>query len=511
MSEEVRHVRGTATPPPTSAEVGSTAWGWTRVLGILMARAYRAMLLTLVAISVIPMLWGWGTFLVRSGSMEPGISVGDIALTQDIGTESKLPVGRVMLFENPAKDDGELLLHRVVERRDDGLFTTAGDANDLTDSTPVAREAFTRQAVLLVPYVGKPVHWPQTGDFLRLFGWLVLTMGAFRLASRRLVDDDLDEIEDDADDETGSGADVVRLPPLLPRRSPGRHASPSRAPGVARGAAVGAVVVTALAVTAGSIPTASAAFTARTRDSGNSFTVAPGLLQTYPAAVKADGPEFLWLLDATGGVVASDWSGNNRLGTYYGIDAYGQPGALPNNPGSSVLLGGGSDRIVEDGNARWAPSSFTAELWLKTTDTGKLIGFENSRDTTSSRYDRTLHLDPNGRLVYGAWDPYAIQVVRSTKAYNDGAWHHVAVSVSTQSVLGVPFQSTARIYADGVKVAEGGVTLPEGYLGWWRVGYGSMPTGTGFPTPSIAMNVDAVAVYNQALSQDDIVDHWNKR
>jgi signal peptidase I len=459
----------------------------------------------------VPLLWGWGAFVVRSGSMEPGISVGDIALTQDIGTDSKLPVGRVMLFENPAKDDGELLLHRVVERRDDGTFTTAGDANELTDSTPVSRTAFTRQAVLLVPHIGKPVFWLQSGDFLRLFGWLALTMGAFRLASRKLIDDVDTDDADDTDD-TDAGATVIRLPALVPGPRVGRHAAAhGRAGGVARSAAVGAVVVTALAITAGSVPSASATFTARSRNSASSFTVAGALTQPYVAAVQGDDPQFFWLLDAKSGTVASDFSGNNRAGTYFGVDAYGLPGALPNNPGTAVRLGGGSDRIVEDGPARWAPSSFTAELWFKTTDTGKLIGFESSREATSSRFDRTLHLDTSGRLVYGAWDTDGTMPVRSTRSYADGAWHHVAVSVASQTVLGVPYQSTARIYADGVKVAEGNTTVASPYPGWWRVGYGSMPSGPGFPGASIDMTVDAVAVYNTALSQTDVVDHWSSR
>lgn len=501
-------VAPSAMPSAGSSGRVATAWGWARVLGILLARGYRAVLLTLVAISLAPLLWGWGAFVVRSGSMEPGISVGDIAITQDIGTESRLPVGRVMLFDNPAKDDGELLLHRVVERRDDGTFTTAGDANELTDSTPVPREAFTRQAVLLVPYVGKPVHWLQQGDFLQLFGWLALTMGALRLASRRLVDDEGHPHTDE--DDTDSGATVLRSPALRP--AAGRHAvAHSRSGGVARNAAVGAIVVTALAIAAGSVPTASAAFTARSRTSANTFSVAAALTQPYVESVRSDEPQFLWLLDAKSGPIASDFSGHNRVGTYYGIDAYGLSGALPNNPGTAVRLGGGYDRIVEDGQARWAPSSFTAELWFKTTDTGKLIGFESSRDTTSHRYDRTLHLDPYGRLVYGAWDTDGTMPVRSIRSYADGAWHHVAVSVTTQSVLGVPYQSTARIYADGAKVAEGMTTVPSGYSGWWRVGYGSMPSAPGFPSPSIAMTVDAVAVYHQALSQAQVVDHWSKR
>jgi signal peptidase I len=496
------------TPPSVPA-----AWGWLRVLGILVARGYRAMLLTLVAVSVVPLLWGWGAVVVRTGSMEPVISPGDIAVTKTIGTDSKLPLGRVMVFENPARTDGELMIHRLVERRNDGSYTTAGDGNQFTDSTPVQRAGFQRQAVLLVPYVGRPVRWLQQGEFAQLVGWLVLTMGAFRLASRKLVDDADDEGGDDAD---AGESSVRRLPVRRAARLPigraGRHAAaPGRAAGVARAAVAGAVVLASLGVTAAALPSSSAAFTARSRNSANTFAVTSILSQPYTGAVKADGPEFLWLLDAMGGVIATDFTGNGRQGTYFGIDAYGQPGALPNNPGSSVRLGGGNDRIVEDGGSRQSPASYTVEMWFKTTDTGKLIGFENDRDTYSSRSDRTLFLDTSGRLAFGAAAGIGDQLVRSTRSYNDGGWHHVAVSVSTQSVLGIPYLSTATMYVDGAKIAQGQVTTPDIYSGWWRVGYGMLPSTFGYPGASITMNVDAVAVYNRPLTQSQVVNHWNKR
>lgn len=40
------------------------------------------MLLTLTAVAVAPLLFGWGSFIIKSGSMEPSISVGDVVIAR---------------------------------------------------------------------------------------------------------------------------------------------------------------------------------------------------------------------------------------------------------------------------------------------------------------------------------------------------------------------------------------------------------------------------------------------
>lgn len=40
--------------------------------------AYRVLALTLVAIAVLPTAWSWTSHIVRTGSMEPSISPGDL-------------------------------------------------------------------------------------------------------------------------------------------------------------------------------------------------------------------------------------------------------------------------------------------------------------------------------------------------------------------------------------------------------------------------------------------------
>ena len=179
---------------------------------------------------------------------------------------------------------------------------------------------------------------------------------------------------------------------------------------------------------------------------------------------------------------------------------------MPNNPGTSVQLGGLFDRIIEGGPTRSAPMSFTVELWFKTTQSGKLIGFESTRDLVSSRFDRTVHIDASGRVVYGAWTPETTKIVRTPRSYADGAWHHLAVGVSSTST-----SSSARIYVDGLKVAEGPATVPSSYAGWWRVGFGTMPNRADVPIATLNGQLDTVAVFDHEVSPGRINVHYSRR
>lgn len=486
-------------PQPSSTRLQAVA-AWGRVAAIVAARGYRAVLLTLVAVAVLPTVVGLGAFVVRSGSMEPSIAVGDVAVTKQIDDDGKLPVGRVFVFDNPSRD-GELLIHRVVEKQDDGRYVTAGDANSLTDSTPLPRDAFTRQAVLLVPFVGKPIAWLQSGAWLPLVAVTLLSTGIFLLASREL---EHESVEVDAAENPARGRRrrrLVRLPV-------GRVAGTAyiRVPHGAVAVMVLALAIGASLVTA--VPT-SAAFTSRTRSGSNAWTVKPNLQQPYIGAVMADNPLFLWRLDEASGTVASDYT-DNRPGTMTGMSGYSRADGLPNNAGTAVQVGGSTSRIVEAGSSRSAPKTFAAELWFKTTGSGRLIGFGDGQGLMSIYSDRITFVDSYGKVVYGAWtdNPDPSTYLRSTKSYNDNLWHHLVISVNTGG-LGI---STARMYVDGVKVDEGLATPPLTYSGWWRVGYGQLPTGSIYP-PSASLNatIDNVAVYDHELSATRVSAHWNSR
>lgn len=459
------------------------ALGWVRLLVLCVCRAYRAVLVTLAAVAIAPTVLGNAPYVVRSGSMEPSIGVGDVVVARPLPADAEPRVGRVLVFANPARTDGELLVHRVVERLDDGTYTTAGDANPLPDSTPVARSAFEARAVLLAPYVGAPVVWWSDRDLVALALWLLVTIAAFVLA----VD-------------PRGGRRTSRSGP----RGPGRRRA-CREPALARTtAAVQAGVVAMAVLCAGG--TATAAFTATTANGSSSWVVG-SWQQPYVAAVMADDPFLFYLLDEASGGWAADRSGNKRAGQLAGIAAYGLPGALPNNTGTAMDLGT-SGRVVSDGVATAAPAHHTMELWFRTTTStgGPLVGFENTRGSLSSVVDRQLAMLPGGRLTYGAWGAVSQKPITSLRSYNDGAWHHVAVVSTDKGAL-----ESTLLYVDGRLVAADTTTKTESYLGWWRFGAGtSMAAGS--PQPArFAGVVDNLAVYTTALSAARVAAHYAAR
>jgi hypothetical protein len=291
------------------------------------------------------------------------------------------------------------------------------------------------------------------------------------------------------------------------RSSRRRRLRPRRLPAVSR-RALPLVGVVAVAV-AGSVGATqvSAAFTDVTATSSNTWTVAGNLVQPYVAEVLADDPSVFHLLDERSGAWANDASTSHRTGAYGSVSAYGVPGALPNNPGTAVRLGG-TGRVVTGGQAWQNPRRFSLELWFKTSteDGGKLIGFEGTRDVWSHQADRHLHMRSDGRLVYGGWSLLQMRTITTPRAYNDGTWHHVVLTAEPHGQ-----EQDAVMYVDGAPVVSGTTTRTSSYAGWWRVGYGSLPLWFGFPSGAFDGVVDQVAVYDSVLSADRVRAHYDAR
>jgi signal peptidase I len=453
--------------------------GWAWLLVVLLARAYRAMLLTLTAVAAAPLVAGWGAYVVASDSMRPSIAVGDVVLARPTTADHDVHVGRVYVFDDPARPE-RLLVHRIVERRDEGDYTTAGDANDVTDLAPLEPEGIRAQAILLVPYVGLPVHWARTGDWTALLAWLLATGAAFLLAGRRL--------------------DAQR--PSRPGPSQDRPARP-RPAGPRRVAVAAATAVAVGAVAAGTTGSAGATFTARTTNSGNEWTVG-AWTQPYVSAVLADRPYGLWLLDeARGANYATDRSGNDRTAEYLGSLTLGAPGGLPGNPGTAVATTGG--RVILGPQAVASPSAYSIELWFRTTSATRsyLAGFEDDRDATWSplgtEADRVVTMESSGRLTFGAWHNRS-QAITTAASYNDGAWHHLVVTS--------PANRATTIYVDGVAVASGTTSHVGNYTGFWRVGQGS--TGVS-GAAAFTGELDNIAIYHSTLPAARVAAHWAAR
>lgn len=470
---------------------------WCAFALVLTGRTYRALLLTLVVVATLPAAGTWSSFVVRTGSMEPSIHVGDVVIAQPFGADEKMPVGRVMIFRAPPGSGAgsQLRVHRVVEALGHDTYTTAGDANPTPDAAPVPRANFRSRAIIRVPYVGRPLVWLDDGQYGRLLAWLLLTSLLLSASSRR--------VDGDPPRDSGWRGGLARRLADLARLPVGRHRRPITV-GLRVAAVLGVVGVT-LAVPA----SVQAAFSARTTSGSNAWRTATNLDQAYTAAVTADAPYALYLLDDASGVSAADATGNSRTGTYTSVAGYQQAGALAHNFGYAVSLAANNGRIVGGGTGLTDPTTFSVEMWFRTTTSGggKLIGFENSRNATSTLFDRELFMRTDGRLVYmGASSTSKLLV--SPTPLNNGAWHQVVVtSVPSGS------QETSVMYVDGVAVATGTTSrAATSYVGWWRVGFGRVPVGTGYPTTgNFTGTVDNVAIYTTQLTATRVAAHYTVR
>ena len=119
--------------------------------------------LGLVAVALFGSLFlGYRPIIVVSGSMEPGVSVGDVVLYEPHPL-SGIARGTVIAYDDPTVDGGTAI-HRVVATDPDtGWLRTRSDANTTPDSGWVTEDSIKGIGRTLIPYLGLPAAWIQTG------------------------------------------------------------------------------------------------------------------------------------------------------------------------------------------------------------------------------------------------------------------------------------------------------------------------------------------------------------
>lgn len=275
--------------------------------------------------------------------------------------------------------------------------------------------------------------------------------------------------------------------------------------------AAGALMIAALIAAVTSAPT-SAGFVAAVTNTGNTAAAAASFF-TCTAATSAIGAAntlFTYPLadsPVTAGSTAADVSGNARKGVYsINFTTSTSRPCLRDTTAAAVTLTPTSAQPADVYPASSTSSSslnvFTEAIWFKTSSTtgGRLIGWGNSYNGTSSTYDRHLFLSAAGNVAFGVY-PGTVKVVASPKTYNNGAWHQVVASLSTAGMA--LYLDGALVAADPtVSTAEGGT----GNTGYWRVGYDNV-TGWGTYTPATNYFTGSLAwasVFTTALTPSQI-------
>ena len=115
--------------------------------------------LTAVAVLFLAIV-GYRPLIVRSGSMEPALGVGDVVLVEDVKAD-QLAVGDITTISDPS-EVVDSLTHRVrAVNIDDGVLTltTRGDANTTSETFTLQPTAIVGRVVTRVAFVGTLVAW----------------------------------------------------------------------------------------------------------------------------------------------------------------------------------------------------------------------------------------------------------------------------------------------------------------------------------------------------------------
>lgn len=269
-------------------------------------------------------------------------------------------------------------------------------------------------------------------------------------------------------------------------------------------AAVAVLSVAALWAMAGATPFATAGFTAKIGNGSNTAATAPYFKCSAAEAADSAGSSFQYYLnEASGSTTAIDSDGTAANGTYQGAmtTSTATPIACPRDTGGAYALNGSSS-FVTTPSSYANPTTFSEEVWFKTTVAGGLlIGFGSNQITTSGQHDRQVYLNTSGKLVFGAYNG-GIQVVTSPQSYTDGKWHHMAATMSASTGM--------RLYADGTLVASNTTyTTAENYTGYFRIGYDTI---SGWPGTAsnyyFTGQMRYAAVYSTVLTAGQISNHY---
>ncbi len=159
------------------------AWWMVTLAGLIAALA----LVLAVALGIVPMFFGFRTFVVVSGSMEPTIATGSIAMARSVPSQN-LRIGDVIAF-SPSSEASLPIIHRIVkieERHGVRYFTTRGDANSAPDAS-LALPSTSLLVVSAIPWVGYAVYYAAQPAGTIVLVWTPLVLLAALWLKDRVV------------------------------------------------------------------------------------------------------------------------------------------------------------------------------------------------------------------------------------------------------------------------------------------------------------------------------------
>lgn len=152
---------------------------WQQRAGTEVVRLLPLLPLLAACALLLPMLLGWHSFVVLSGSMEPVYHIGSLLYVCP-ATPGQVHPGQVITFTGHT---GDPVTHRVVAvDATNGRWVTKGDANRSTDPLPVPFGALLGRAVFAVPLLGYLSLFTHSAGGMVLLGLVLAVATGLALA-----------------------------------------------------------------------------------------------------------------------------------------------------------------------------------------------------------------------------------------------------------------------------------------------------------------------------------------
>ena len=140
MEKEETPVASTGTEPaPKKKRKWTKVLGWIFTVILIAVLVFCVLVVTRVKSSKKPFLFGYATFFVVSGSMDPTIKVGDVILIERVSSPDELQKGDIITFNGRGGSlAGKVVTHRIIsDGVVNGKITTCGDANHGIADDPI--------------------------------------------------------------------------------------------------------------------------------------------------------------------------------------------------------------------------------------------------------------------------------------------------------------------------------------------------------------------------------------
>ncbi len=237
--------------------------------------------------------------------------------------------------------------------------------------------------------------------------------------------------------------------------------------------------------------------------SGRTAASGGSTLTAYQQLVLTDGPTSYWPLDSISGGLSPDLISGNDLYVLAGVTP-STTGAITGDKRAAIdLTPAAPPTGLQGSQVDDAPMDFTTEAWFKTTSTtgGTVTGYV---DPTNQDSDRLIYLTRTGKVRLTVAPQRRTRTIVSSKAYNDGRWHHVAATLSANGLA---------LYLDGVKIGSLSGARTGRYLQVTSVRVGTANL-QGLPdrplTDTLTGAVDELALYPVPLSGSQIAEHYKR-